>query len=92
VVVAVDSALADVRAGLAGPVPAHLRDAHYRGATSIGHGKGYVYPHGEPGGVAAQQYPPDVVLPRSYYRPTRHGAESRLADLWEKLRALVRGP
>ena len=91
VVVAVDSALGDVRAGLAGAVPAHLRDAHYRGASTIGSGEGYVYPHDEPGGVAAQQYPPDAVLPRSYYRPTRHGAESRLADLWDKLRTLVRG-
>ena len=52
---------------------------------------GYVYPHDQPGGVAAQQYPPDAVLPRTYYRPTRHGAEARLAELWEKLRALVRG-
>ncbi len=91
VVLAVDSAIGDVRAGLAGPVPPHLRDAHYRGATTIGHGKGYLYPHDEPGGVAGQQYPPDVVLPRTYYRPTRHGAEARLADLWDKLRALVRG-
>jgi putative ATPase len=91
VIVAVDSALADVRAGLAGPVPAHLRDAHYGGAAKIGAGKGYVYPHDQPGGVAEQQYPPDAVLPRAYYRPTRHGAESRLAELWEKLRALVRG-
>jgi putative ATPase len=91
VVVAVDSALADVRAGLAGPVPPHLRDAHYGGAATIGSGKGYVYPHDAPGGVASQQYPPDAVLPRTYYRPTRHGAESRLADLWDKLRALVRG-
>jgi putative ATPase len=91
VVLAVDRAIADVRSGLAGPVPAHLRDAHYRGAGDIGHGRGYVYPHDEPGGVAAQQYAPDAVLGRSYYRPTGHGAESRLAELWEKLRALVRG-
>jgi putative ATPase len=41
--------------------------------------------------VAEQQYPPDVVLPRTYYRPTRYGAEARLADLWDKLRTLVRG-
>jgi putative ATPase len=87
----VDAAIADVKAGLAGPVPSHLRDAHYGGAAKIGAGGGYVYPHAEPGGVAEQQYPPDVVLPRTYYRPTRYGAEGRLADLWDKLRALVRG-
>jgi putative ATPase len=90
VVVAVDSALADVRAGLAGPVPPHLRDAHYGGAAKVGSGEGYVYPHDEPGGVAAQQYPPDAVLPRTYYRPTTHGAESRLAELWDKLRTFIR--
>jgi len=91
VIMAVDDAIADVRRGLAGPVPPYLRDAHYKGAAKIGHGKGYVYPHDVPGGVAAQQYAPDAVQGRSYYKPTRYGAESRLAELWEKLRALLRG-
>ncbi|MDQ1626232.1 MAG: putative ATPase [Actinomycetota bacterium] len=90
VILAVDAALDDVRRGLAGPVPPHLRDAHYPGAVKIGSGKGYAYPHDEPGGVAAQQYAPDAVLGRTYYRPTRYGAESRLADLWERLRTLLR--
>jgi putative ATPase len=88
---AVDAALDDVRRGLAGPVPSYLRDAHYRGAQQIGHGRGYRYPHDEPGGVAAQQYAPDAVAARTYYKPTRYGAEARLADLWDKLRALIRG-
>jgi putative ATPase len=91
VILAVDAALADVRAGLAGPVPPHLRDAHYGGAGKVGSGIGYAYPHDEPGAVSQQQYPPDAVLPRSYYRPTRYGAEARLADLWASLRARIRG-
>lgn len=91
VVLAVDAALDDVRRGLAGPVPAYLRDAHYKGAQQIGHGRGYVYPHDVPGAVAAQQYAPDAVQGRTYYRPTAYGAESRLADLWTRLRALLRG-
>ncbi|MDQ1619372.1 MAG: putative ATPase [Actinomycetota bacterium] len=91
VIMAVDAALDDVRRGLAGPVPSYLRDAHYRGAQQIGHGRGYRYPHDEPGGVAAQQYAPDAVAARTYYKPTRYGAEARLADLWDKLRALIRG-
>ena len=41
----IDRAIADVRAGKAGRVPKHLRDAHYPGAKRLGHGKGYVYPH-----------------------------------------------
>ena len=91
VITAVDAAIADVRRGLTGPVPAALRDAHYAGASKVGHGRGYVYPHDEPGGVAAQQYAPDGVVGREYYRPTRYGAEGRLADLWARLRARIRG-
>jgi putative ATPase len=90
-VVAIGAALADVRKGLAGPVPPHLRDAHYSGAESLGHGKGYVYAHDVPGGVAAQQYAPDAVHGHRYYEPTRHGAEARYADVYERLKALLAG-
>lgn len=89
--VAVDAALADVRAGLAGPVPAHLRDSHYKGSTALGHGKGYQYPHDLPGGIAAQQYAPDEVHGKRYYAPTRYGAEARYADVAERVRARLRG-
>jgi putative ATPase len=86
---AIDAALADVRAGLAGPVPAHLRDSHYQGAGKLGHGQGYLYPHDLPHAVAAQQYAPDAVHGKRYYRPTRHGVEERYADRVEKLRSLL---
>ena len=68
----------------------YLRDAHYKGGASSATAQGYVYPHDVPGAVAAQQYAPDAVAGRSYYEPTRYGAESRLADLWDKLRTLLR--
>ncbi|CAL9656966.1 putative AAA domain-containing protein [Streptomyces sp. enrichment culture] len=80
---AIGAALADVRKGLAGPVPAHLRDSHYKGATKLGHGQGYTYPHDLPEGIAAQQYAPDELKDREYYEPTRHGAEARYADAVE---------
>jgi putative ATPase len=88
---AIGEALADVRKGLAGPVPAHLRDAHYAGAKKIGHGTGYQYPHDLPGGIAAQQYAPDAVHGRRYYRPTRYGAEARYADVAERVREKLAG-
>jgi putative ATPase len=90
VVRAIDEAVADVRRGLAGTVPGHLRDAHYPGAKKLGHGGGYVYPHDEPEGVVAQQYAPDAVHGREYYRPTRRGAEARFADLWDRIRTVLR--
>ncbi|MBO0653493.1 replication-associated recombination protein A [Streptomyces triculaminicus] len=88
---AIDAALADVRAGLAGPVPAHLRDSHYKGAQKLGHGQGYAYPHDVPGGIAAQQYAPDSVHGKRYYEPTRYGAEARYADVVERVRERLRG-
>jgi len=89
---AIGAALADVRAGLAGPVPPHLRDAHYQGAKKLGHGQTYIYPHDLPNAVAAQQYAPDAVYGKRYYNPTRHGVEERYADRLEKLRALLGAP
>ncbi|MFF9361180.1 replication-associated recombination protein A [Streptomyces griseoluteus] len=80
---AIGEALADVRKGLAGPVPPHLRDGHYQGAKKLGHAKGYVYPHNQADGIAAQQYAPDALKDREYYTPTRHGAEARYADAVE---------
>lgn len=88
---AIDAALADVRQGLAGPVPPHLRDAHYGGAGKLGHGKGYQYPHDLPEGIASQQYAPDAVHGRAYYRPTRRGGEARYADVVEWTRGRLRG-
>ncbi|MBY8884291.1 replication-associated recombination protein A [Streptomyces sp. PTM05] len=88
---AIDAALSDVRKGLAGPVPAHLRDSHYKGATKLGHGEGYAYPHDLPGAIAAQQYAPDEVHGKRYYEPTRYGAEARYADVLDRVRERLTG-
>ncbi len=91
VITAIDSALADVRAGGAGTVPPHLRDGHYAGAARLGNAQGYRYPHNVPEGVLAQQYPPDGLVGRDYYEPTQRGAERALADRVPKLRKAIRG-
>jgi putative ATPase len=78
VIQAIDAALADVKAGKGGRVPAHLRDAHYSGAAQLGHGQGYRYAHDYPHGVAAQQYLPDDLTEACYYRPTELGHEAQL--------------
>ena len=91
VIQSIDRALADVRAGYAPPVPAHLRDGHYEGAKAMGNAVGYVYPHGDPLGVVKQQYMPDGLEDAVYYEPTDHGAERRIKDFIGRLRALVRG-
>jgi len=92
VIKAIGAAQADIRAGLAGPVPPHLRDAHYPGAARVGHGQGYAYPHDFPEGVVAQQYAPDSLAGRRYYEPSRHGAEARYAERAERIRAILDKP
>jgi putative ATPase len=91
VITAIGAAAADIRSGLAGPVPAHLRDAHYQGAKQIEHGHGYRYPHDFPGGVVAQQYAPDAVADREYYHPTEAGAERAAGERLAALRRTLRG-
>jgi putative ATPase len=91
VVTAIDAAQQDVRAGLAGPVPPALRDAHYSGAKRLGHGHDYRYAHDDARGVAQQQHAPDEVAGRDYYRPTARGAEADYAARVERLRRILRG-
>lgn len=90
VTTALSAAMSDIRAGKAGLVPTHLRDGHYSGAARLGHAQGYRYPHDDPDGVVAQQYPPDEVVGADYYRPTTHGSEREIAGRLEKLRAIIR--
>ena len=88
---ALDAAIADVRAGNGGRVPKHLRDAHYAGAKRLGHGKGYRYSHDSELGVVEQQYLPDELRDTVYYRPTEHGHEREVFARWAKLRRIIRG-
>ncbi len=90
VITAIDAAIADVKAGKVGPVPSHLRDAHYAGAKKIGHGSSYKYSHNDPRGVLPQQYAPDVVDQVDYYQPTRRGGEAAYADRVAAIRKILR--
>ena len=70
--------------------PPGLRDGHYPGAKKLGNATGYVYPHAHPDGVVPQQYPPDALVGKDYYRPTNRGVEARLGERLAKLRAIIR--
>jgi putative ATPase len=72
-------------------VPPHLRDAHYRGASALGHGEGYDYPHDDPTGfAAAQRYLPDELAGTVLYQPSPHGHEGAVADRVAELRRQAR--
>ena len=85
VTTALGRALEDARRGPRVEVPGHLRDAHYAGAKSLGHGEGYVYPHDVPQGWVSQAYRPPEVAGNVYYVPSDHGAEASLATRLARL-------
>ncbi|HZB01504.1 MAG TPA: replication-associated recombination protein A [Actinomycetota bacterium] len=70
---ALDKAMVD--ADSTDPVPPHLRDAHYAGASKLGHGEGYRYPHDFDGHHVQQQYRPERFEDVSYYEPSGQGAD-----------------
>ncbi|ABO67845.1 MULTISPECIES: replication-associated recombination protein A [Geobacillus] len=85
---ALDAALADVRAGKLGEIPDHLKDAHYKGASILGHGQGYLYPHDYPNGWVAQAYLPVSIEGTRYYEPKEHGEEKYYAKVYRRLQQL----
>ncbi|HEX7063798.1 MAG TPA: AAA family ATPase [Bacillales bacterium] len=75
VITGIDSALTAVKQEKTGQVPVHLRDAHYKGAKQLGHGKGYQYPHDFENGFVPQQYLPDTMEGKVLYKPADRGYE-----------------
>ncbi|WP_347549466.1 AAA family ATPase [Pseudalkalibacillus hwajinpoensis] len=75
VIKGIDTALEAVKKEKSGTVPIHLRDSHYKGASELGHGIGYKFPHDYPGGYVPQQYLPDHMVRKTFYKPTDRGHE-----------------
>lgn len=73
--VAIDEALSDVRNKALLPVPVHLKDTHYRGASQLGHGEGYQYAHASEEGWVDQDY---LGVEKEYYRPVERGFEATI--------------
>ena len=83
---AIDEAMADLRAGKSGDIPANLRDAHYGGASKLGHGLDYKYAHSYPNHYVKQQYLPDVLKDRVYYHYGENKTEQAAKRYWEAIK------
>src|SRR5690554_5373299 len=75
---AVDRAMKDVKNEETGGVPRHLRDSSHPGSKQMGYGRGYLYPHDFPGHYVKQQYLPDRLQGRVYYKPGDQGYEKEI--------------
>ncbi len=88
---AINEALADIDAGLIGPVPLHLRNAPTKLMKQWGNHRGYRYAHDEPGAVAEQQYMPDILDGREYYHPNDRGYEHEVGQRLARIRTILHG-
>ena len=77
---AIDRALEDVRRGKGRGVPPHLKDASYSGASELGRGEGYRYPHDHEGHWVQQHYLPEGMEGTRYYEPSDQGYERRISE------------
>ena len=82
---AIDAAMTSVKSQKT-TVPAHLQDAHYKGAAKLGHGIGYKYAHDYPEHYVKQQYLPDEIRDAKFYEPTEIGFEKNIKERLERLK------
>ncbi|KPJ76719.1 MAG: AAA family ATPase [Deltaproteobacteria bacterium SG8_13] len=70
------------------PVPLHIRNAPTNLMKKLGYGRGYRYAHDYPDAVTSQQYLPDKLIGRTYYRPAERGYEKTIKErlaFWKRL-------
>ena len=82
---ALDAAMADVRAGRTGEIPRHLQNVHADSA-GLEREQGYLYPHSFPGRWVKQQYLPDALKERKYYQYGENKAEQAARRYWEEIK------
>ena len=85
VVMGIDAAMSDVRAGKYGPPPRELQNVHADGA-GFEREQGYKYPHGYPHHWVAQQYLPDALLGTRYYEYGDNKNEQAARRYWEQIK------
>lgn len=83
---AIDKAMRVVQETKTPPVPVHLQDAHYKSAGKLGHGKGYKYAHDYKNHYVKQQYLPDGLTGRKFYRPSENGYEKQIREYFHKIK------
>lgn len=86
VITAIDDAITDIRDGMIGDIPQHLKDAHYSGASKMGRGLTYQYPHSFQDHYVDQQYLPDVIKDKTYYKYGENKYETGCKDYWNKIK------
>ena len=83
---AVDEAIHDIEIGLGVNVPRNLQNTHYDGEDALIKGQHYIYPHDYPNHYVKQQYLPDDLKKKKYYRYGDNKYEQNLQEYWDKIK------
>ncbi len=83
---AIWAAAEDVKNGIGGEPPIHLKDAHYSGAAKLGRGITYKYPHDYENDYVAQQYLPDSIKDKKYYKFGSNKNEQAAQEYWKRVK------
>lgn len=67
-------------------IPSYLLDTHYKGAAKLGHGIGYKYAHDYKNNYVKQQYLPDEIKDRIFYKPSDNGYEKKIKEHFKKIK------
>ena len=84
---AIDECMESVQKERINTIPPHLQDAHYKGAGKLGHGLGYKYAHSYKNHYVKQQYLPDELVGRNFYRLSDIGYEAKLKEYLDKIKS-----
>lgn len=84
--VAINRALADLENMTIDDIPMHLKDAHYEGASKMGRGIEYKYPHAYENHYVKQQYLPDNIQNKVYYEYGDNKMEKTTKEYWNRVK------
>ena len=84
--VAINRALADLENMTIDDIPMHLKDAHYGGASKMGRGVEYKYPHAYENHYVKQQYLPDNIQNKVYYEYGDNKMEKTTKEYWNRVK------
>lgn len=84
--VAIDRALDDLENITIDDIPMHLKDAHYGGASKLGRGIEYKYPHKYENHYVKQQYLPDNIKNKVYYEYGDNKIEKTMKEYWSRIK------
>ncbi len=83
---AINAAMADVEKGIGGDIPRHLQNKHFDGEDAEIKGQHYLYPHSYPMHYVNQQYLPDNIKYKKYYKFGDNKNEQSFKEYWDKIK------